>query len=103
MQRWTSLAVMMLVLAGVLVAGHYYLWARLIRDPGFGCLTRQAIIGLICTLAVSFPLAVITASSSLPGCPPGGSRQCICGSAARSSCFGSTAPGSTAPRLMRAG
>ena len=60
MQRWTSLAAMMLVLAGVLVAGHYYLWARLIRDTGVSP-TRRAMIGILAALAVGFPAAVIMA------------------------------------------
>jgi uncharacterized protein len=61
MQRWTSLAVMMLVLAGVLVAGHYYLWTRLVRDTGVGFPTRQVMLGMLGALAVGFPAAIIIA------------------------------------------
>jgi len=59
MQRWTSLLLMMLVLAGVLVAGHYYLWTQLIRDTGVGFPTRRVMIGILAALAVGFPAAVI--------------------------------------------
>jgi len=59
MQRWTSLLLMMLVLAGVLVAGHYYLWTQLIRDTGAGFPTRRVMIGILAALAVGFPAAVI--------------------------------------------
>jgi len=61
MQRWRSLAVMMLVLAGVLVAGHYYLWTQLIRDTGVGLPTRPVMIGILAALAMGFPAAVIIA------------------------------------------
>jgi len=61
MQRWTSLLLMMLVLAGVLVAGHYYLWTQLIRDTGVGFPTRRAMIGILAALAVGFPTAIIIA------------------------------------------
>lgn len=59
MQRWTSLLLMMLVLAGVLVAGHYYLWTQLIRDTGVGFPTRRVMIGILAALAVGVPAAVI--------------------------------------------
>lgn len=61
MQRWTSLLLMMLVLAGVLVAGHYYLWTQLIRDTGVGFPTRRVMIGILVALGVAFPAAVIIA------------------------------------------
>ncbi len=61
MQRWTSLAIMMLVLAGVLVAGHDYLWVRLIQDTGAGFPTRRVMIGILGALAVGVPAAVIMA------------------------------------------
>jgi hypothetical protein len=59
MERWRSLGVTMLVLAAVVVAGHYYLWARLIRDPEIGLFDRRVLISILGVLALGIPVAVI--------------------------------------------
>jgi predicted MPP superfamily phosphohydrolase len=59
MERWTSLAAMLSVGAGVFAAGHYYLWARLIRDTGIGVPDRRALLWILGALVISFPLAVV--------------------------------------------
>ncbi|HEY0709708.1 MAG TPA: metallophosphoesterase [Polyangia bacterium] len=59
MARWSTLAAMMLVLGGVIVAGHRYLWARLIRDAGVGSVDQRVWILVLTALAVGIPLAVV--------------------------------------------
>jgi predicted MPP superfamily phosphohydrolase len=67
MERWSSLALMMVVLSGVIAGGHHYLWARLIRDTGADLLDRRFLIALLGVLAVGFPVAVIAGRLVPPG------------------------------------
>jgi len=60
MSRWISLAVSLVVGVGLIAGGHYYLWARLIRDVGFSLSTERALTWTLCALAANIPLAVAT-------------------------------------------
>jgi predicted MPP superfamily phosphohydrolase len=52
---------LVLVVVGVVLvaAGHYYLWARLVRDVGWGASAQQALTWILVGLAASIPLGVI--------------------------------------------
>jgi uncharacterized protein len=60
MGRWSSLVVYFLVGVPLIAGGHYYLWSRLIRNVGFTLPTERALTALLCGLAVSIPIAVVT-------------------------------------------
>jgi uncharacterized protein len=62
----TSLLGLIGVGVAVLVSGHYYLWARLIRDIGFSRQVQWGLTSLLCLLAVSIPLAVVASRRALP-------------------------------------
>lgn len=60
MARWISFGVFLLVLVSLLGGMHYYLWARLVRDVGLPGPAKRALTVLICALALSIPLAMVT-------------------------------------------
>jgi hypothetical protein len=53
------------VLCSILGLMHYYLWMRLVRDPGLPAAWHQLLSGLIVALYVSIPLTMIV-SRTLP-------------------------------------
>jgi hypothetical protein len=47
------------VVCTVLFGGHYYLWARLVRDPGFTGVSARVLTAAITGLGVALPLTMI--------------------------------------------
>lgn len=60
MGRWTPLVLFLPVGLTLVIGGHYYLWARLVRDVGFSPTTEHALTALVCVFAASIPLGVVT-------------------------------------------
>lgn len=63
MPRLLSFAIFLLVALGVLGAVHYYLWARLVRDPALPGGWYRAFSGLLIVLYLSLPAAMLLARS----------------------------------------
>jgi uncharacterized protein len=59
MGRWTLPVAFAVVGVGLILGGHYYMWARLIRDVGLSTPSRQALPWVLGGIAVSIPLAVV--------------------------------------------
>jgi len=61
MQRLLLITTVLLLVVGILVAAHYYIWARLVRDVGWSPNVRRpltlAVIGLALSIPASFVLA----------------------------------------------
>jgi predicted MPP superfamily phosphohydrolase len=56
-----SRSALVLVVVGIVLvaAGHYYLWARLVRDVDWGASATQALTWILVGLAASIPVGVI--------------------------------------------
>lgn len=61
------MAIFLSVVIAVVAALHYYLWLRLIRDPGLSGTLRQALTGALIGLAVSLPLSFLLSRVFSPG------------------------------------
>lgn len=61
MPRLLSFAVFFLVALGLTGAIHYYLWVRLVRDPGLPAAWYRALTGLLIALYLSLPAAMLFA------------------------------------------
>jgi predicted MPP superfamily phosphohydrolase len=57
--RALSFALFFSVALSLLAGAHYFIWARLIRDPGFAPPIQRALTGLLVTLFTSLPLAFV--------------------------------------------
>lgn len=60
MARWLSFSLFIVVVLSLNFGMHYYLWARLVRDPGFSPRTKRLLTGLIWVLGLSFPVSMLT-------------------------------------------
>lgn len=61
MPRALSFAIFFCVMLSLVGGAHYYLWARLIRDPGFSPGIFKALTGALIALFVSIPLSLVLA------------------------------------------
>jgi predicted MPP superfamily phosphohydrolase len=59
MPRWMSFLVFFFVLLALAGSLHYYLWARLVRDPGLPGLTHTVLSWLFVGLGLSIPLGML--------------------------------------------
>lgn len=61
MSRALSFAIFFCVMLSLVGGAHYYLWARLIRDPGFSPGIFKTLTGALIALFVSIPLSLVLA------------------------------------------
>jgi len=67
MSRTLTITIFLGVVIAIVTALHYYLWARLVRDPGFQSPLRQILAGLLIVPAASLPLSFILGRVLTPG------------------------------------
>lgn len=65
MSRVLSFALFFVVALAIVGSVHYYLWARLVRDPGLGPIPYRMLTGLFIALFLSVPLT-FALSTTLP-------------------------------------
>ncbi|MDF1561870.1 MAG: metallophosphoesterase [Deltaproteobacteria bacterium] len=61
MPRWTYFAIFLVIALGIVAGWHYYLWLRLVRDPGWTPQVTRILTGVLVLLGLSLPLGMITA------------------------------------------
>ncbi|HET9932041.1 MAG TPA: metallophosphoesterase [Polyangiaceae bacterium] len=61
MSRALSFAIFFSVMLSLVGGAHYYLWARLVRDPGFSPGIFKALTAALVALFVSIPLSLVLA------------------------------------------
>jgi uncharacterized protein len=60
MARWLSFSLFFVIVVSLIFGMHYYLWARLVRDPAFSPSTKRALTVLTWILGCSIPVAMLT-------------------------------------------
>lgn len=59
MNRWLSFLIFFFILLGMAGGLHYYLWARLVRDPGLSGPMQSVLTWLFVGLGLSIPLGML--------------------------------------------
>ncbi|RMG11416.1 MAG: metallophosphoesterase [Deltaproteobacteria bacterium] len=66
MSRWLYLAFFLTLFLAAVAAGHYYLWARFVRDPGWPQGWARVAGAVLVVLALSLPAALLASRLAPP-------------------------------------